>query len=84
MECCVTVQLHYGIGIDFFPTVTLKHPSYVHGVRQLLEAVAGGGFAEPSKGKLELSASQLERLKTVRTSWLCAALSWLLFRRMAI
>ncbi|CAM9249183.1 unnamed protein product [Laminaria digitata] len=32
---------------------------------QLLEAVAGGGFAEPSKGKLELSASQLGRLKTV-------------------
>lgn len=32
---------------------------------QLLEAVAGGGFAEPSNGKLKLSASQLERLKTV-------------------
>eukprot|EP00904_Undaria_pinnatifida_P006106 jgi/Undpi1/2625/HiC_scaffold_13.g06004.m1 len=32
---------------------------------QLLEAVAGGGFAEPSKGKLELSKSQLELLKTV-------------------
>ena len=58
----------YGIGIEFCFSL-LKHPSCcVYGVRQLLEAVAGGGFADPSKGKLLVSASQLERLKTVRNS----------------
>ena len=35
-------------------------------VVQLLEAIAGGGFSSESAGKLNLSASHLERMKSVR------------------
>lgn len=46
-------------------TVLPRHVSAA-GFLQLLEAILGGGFADSSKGKVNVSAVQLERLKSVR------------------